>query len=816
MKTYNSIDEYLQENPLTQDEVKRGQALRIVRARWGHIGFLDSRHCYGATAFKTPDRIINDFFSDSFSYAVLHLCAKRPLCERPNIEISKSSPRRAKILQQFALPYEKRRAYVQNMNSQCDDAQRNAARDDALLNDVQSVNVQSTHTQSAATWYVAEAEVILCGNVNSFTLKCDRARASASRECTHKMQHAFYKEIENVSCNDDLYEKWFFKQRESYDVAHMQEEIRARVQKSANAGANSSVNASTHASENTSANASAQNNAQDAAGPLMSIVMPAYHTPPAFLRDAIDSILAQVYENWELVIVNASPDDEEMASTLAAYTDARIKVVQQPHNDGIVGNTNLGIEHTKGDYICFLDHDDFVEPEALLFYVDAITRAAAENTHVCLLYCDEDSYTEEGVYHFPFFKPDFNIDLILSNNYIVHWLCVSRRVINEMGKSGAEVEGAQDYDLTLKAACLCDAFGNEIKSCVRKNEKSKPCEIVHIPHVLYHWRMHSGSVNANFGTKTYAMNAGRVAVKNFLNTHNIQNTTTCEPAMFTYRALYEPNPPKSLDVFLVGAPCELANFSQENIALKSHIQNLVQEYKNAGGDISFYALPHDTPQTRQTALERSNAHVVAFLPYDMAALQDNLFYLRIYAKTFCVPIPKEPNHNGFLTLAGYFARGDVGAASPRVMRFDGLAEYNNITVSGAGNLICMNRYLTFFDEGYQTRSVRPLNPMVLYARAVFLDRTCALACGGFSTDYETLDFSFANLCMKMRAQGKHLVYSPFAVLKRSRFETQFGTVLSPSAHTDREKFVRAWRKKIEAGDPCFNPNLDRECPYYRL
>ncbi|MDO4538603.1 MAG: glycosyltransferase [Coriobacteriales bacterium] len=240
----------------------------------------------------------------------------------------------------------------------------------------------------------------------------------------------------------------------------------------------------------------------DASAPLISLVSPLYCTPPEFLRAMLDSVLAQTYANWELVLVNASPDDEGIREVLADYDDPRIRLFDHPENNGINGNTNFGISHCLGSYIGFIDHDDFIEPDLLFEYASAIVA----NPKLDLLYCNEDTYREGKGYTLPLFKPEFCPDLLYSNNYVIHLLMVSRRVLDAIELSPDETNGAQDYDLTLKA-------------CEQSHE------ICRVPRMLYHWRAHELSTNAgNKDVKPYANVAGQTA----LNTHFARRGIACE------------------------------------------------------------------------------------------------------------------------------------------------------------------------------------------------------------------------------------------------------------------------------------------------
>lgn len=249
---------------------------------------------------------------------------------------------------------------------------------------------------------------------------------------------------------------------------------------------------------------------------LFSIVVPAYETKEEFLREMIRSVRRQSYEKWELVIVDASSSDsvERIVEEILTETgEERIKYRHLRENMGISGNTNAGLEMARGDYIALLDHDDLLTPDALYHMAAALKQAGEAGELPALLYSDEDKYGEAaeqkrhagGGYTQPHRKMEFNLDLILSNNYICHFMAVKAELIRELGLRGA-YDGAQDYDLTLRV--------------VDRVYKTVPVQdfmhqLVHIPHVLYHWRCHAQSTAQNTASKSYAYEAGRRALEDF-------------------------------------------------------------------------------------------------------------------------------------------------------------------------------------------------------------------------------------------------------------------------------------------------------------
>ena len=174
--------------------------------------------------------------------------------------------------------------------------------------------------------------------------------------------------------------------------------------------------------------------------PKISILVPVYNTPEVFLKQMIQSVRKQTYTNWELCIANANPSNQEVSSILnvAGKKDNRIKVVDVPENEGIAQNTNAALASATGDYIGLLDHDDLLTPDALYEVVKAIN----ENDRPQVLYSDEDKVTMDLSEHFqPHMKPDYNKDLLRSNNYITHFFVADRTLVEEVGGEDGEYNG---------------------------------------------------------------------------------------------------------------------------------------------------------------------------------------------------------------------------------------------------------------------------------------------------------------------------------------------------------------------------------------
>ncbi|MBR6149716.1 MAG: glycosyltransferase [Lachnospiraceae bacterium] len=257
--------------------------------------------------------------------------------------------------------------------------------------------------------------------------------------------------------------------------------------------------------------------------PSFSILVPAYRTNPAFLKDLVVSVQEQAYPLWELLLLDASGDESVYAALVEickethlpmfserlvgdeddAVNVGSIRYVRLAKNDGISENTNAGIPYANGRYVGLLDHDDVLTPDALLEMAKAIRGEKETLEAPLLVYSDEDKWDGAGQYYERNRKEDFNFDLLLSNNYICHFLVMERELFCEL-RLRKEFDGAQDYDLVLRAVAEMMARG-----------LSPEQAICHVPKVLYHWRCHGGSTAENPQSKLYAYEAGKRALQDF-------------------------------------------------------------------------------------------------------------------------------------------------------------------------------------------------------------------------------------------------------------------------------------------------------------
>lgn len=280
-----------------------------------------------------------------------------------------------------------------------------------------------------------------------------------------------------------------------------------------------------------------------------SIVVPAYRTKETYFREMADSLLEQSYPKWELIIADATEDDsvERVART---YGDERIRYIRLPANEGIAENTNQALQYISMEYAGLLDHDDVLTPDALFEMAAQIEERKKAGIKVQMLYSDEDKCDgERTTYYEPHYKEDFNLDLLLSNNYICHFLVLESSLIKSL-KFGKEYDGAQDFDLVLRAAesilkSGAGAAETALQCGTRASEStvavcgSAARQIVHIPKVLYHWRCHEASTAQNPQSKAYAYRAGKRAVQAFADRQGWKAQASDLPHLGFYALRYQ-------------------------------------------------------------------------------------------------------------------------------------------------------------------------------------------------------------------------------------------------------------------------------------
>ncbi len=384
-----------------------------------------------------------------------------------------------------------------------------------------------------------------------------------------------------------------------------------------------------------------------------------------------------------------------------------------------------------------------------------------------MLYCDEDSLNERGTYGWPLFKPTFNPDLLYSNNYVIHWLTVSRFVLDRTTRSSKDVDGAQDYDLTLKAG-----------EVARK--------IVRVPRVLYHWRIHQGSINANPDSKPYAQLAGQRALEGHFERRGVSARVNQESVVCTYRSnflLPDASAPR-VTCALMGDVATPALFDALNA------------YASSTGTGSYEVLRYasDTPVERNKALEEASGQAILYVSSPIGSVSEDAIGM----------------------LAGCMERAEVAAVSPQVLRADGLIDYAGLCIQPSGKLMYMSRYLPTNDYAYVGRSQRPYDALLVNHALLMLRVDDACRAGGFDASFETSAYASACLCMTLHQAGMLAVYLASVRFSQAATGSLLASTVGVHAVQDRDLLARRFGILYGQGDPSHNPNFDPESAYYRL
>lgn len=486
--------------------------------------------------------------------------------------------------------------------------------------------------------------------------------------------------------------------------------------------------------------------------PLVSIIVPAYCTPALFFRQMTDSVIAQSYENWELCIADGSGKDKTELEDLVenAYAgEKRIRYRLLEENLGISGNSNAALAMASGDIIALLDHDDVLAPEALY----EIVKAYKENPGAEIVYTDEDKVDMELVTHYqPHFKPDFNLDYLRTNNYICHLFTVRKETAETAGGFRKEYDGAQDYDFILRCTEVA-------------------AEIVHIPKILYYWRMHPGSVAGNPESKAYAYEAGRRAVESHLNRLSIEAQVEHAGHWGLYRTRYA----------LTGTPL-----------------------------VSIIIAPV-TSETKAEACRKKIQSRTSYTNYEIVTLGEAARgeYLVFFSEDITVL------NDGWLEeMLSNCQRPEVGAVGGKLF-------FPDQRVYSAGILLGVKGL------GAHAFSGLPKEELGYCARAVMQQDVSAVSSEFMMVKKEVYDIvsqnqehlftdrGLANLdfCLKVKQAGYLIVYLPMAeaCTERPPSKQKEKAVVETSCNPKEvDKFCEIWKRELKRGDPCYNPNLTKK------
>lgn len=520
--------------------------------------------------------------------------------------------------------------------------------------------------------------------------------------------------------------------------------------------------------------------------PLISIVVPAYHTPDVFLRQMLDSLKGQSYQNWEVIIGNASPDDSRMRSILDEYAknDARIKSVDIPNNLGISENTNAALKHASGDYIGFMDHDDLLAPDALF----EIAIRLEANPDIDVFYTDEDKVSTDLSEHFqPHFKPDFNLDLLRSNNYICHFFVVKRTILKQVKGLDPKYNGAQDYDFIFRCT-----------------ELSK--NIVHIPRILYHWRVHNASTADNPASKLYAYEAGKKAIEDNLARSGEKGSVSMRSDYGFYNVDYALTDQPLVSILI-------PNKDHIDI-LKQCIRSLKEKATYTNYEIIVIENNSTEPATFEyyDKLKKDGIQVLYYPEFGFNYSAINNWGVKNCKGEYLLFLNNdiEVITPDFIEkMLSNCERPGIGAVGAKLYYPDNTIQHAGIIIGIGG--IAGHAFLNLprARSGYLHKASLQMNVSAVTAACMMVSRKIFDLVGGFE---ETLSVAFndVDLCLRIQKAGYHNVYNPHVEMYHHESKSR-GTEDSEAKarrfQTEIEFMRTNWIQLLKSGDSCYNPNL---------
>ncbi len=525
--------------------------------------------------------------------------------------------------------------------------------------------------------------------------------------------------------------------------------------------------------------------------PLISILMPVFNTEPDELRAAIDSVIAQSYPYWELCIADDASTRPEIRTILSEFASRseNIKVTYLGHQSGISAALNAARRLAAGEYIALLDHDDTLSPHALAYCAEAINRHSRPD----LLYSDEDKLDKRGNRFQPFFKPDWSPDLILSTNYICHLALFRKTLMDKVGDFSSDTDGSQDYDYILRAS-----------------EQAQ--QIVHIPHVLYHWRAGPNSTASSIESKPYTVEASWRTLERFC--RRSQSPATIQPGAFpgSFRFRYPiPEQNRVSIIIASGGNVDILKTNLETLFGRTeyprfealvidnsshvHVQQLVESFAARAHNVRYIDWrdhPFNYSRINNVAARQCDSPILLFLNDDISVI----------------------NSEWLTSMVELVARPEVGAVGAKLLLPTGKIQHAGVVMglfdncghAFAGLDGSVSHYFGFTD---MIRNVSAVTGACLMTKAnLFWEM------GGFDEDRLAVAFSDVDLCLKLGARGYRVLFTPFAQLYHHESFSKTAKDLIP--HPAEVAFMQSKWRDVIAADPYYSPNLTRRSSDYSL
>ena len=523
-----------------------------------------------------------------------------------------------------------------------------------------------------------------------------------------------------------------------------------------------------------------------AGGPRISLVVPVYQTPERWLRKCLDSVLAQVYPEWELCIADDASPSPHIRRVLAEYAarDPRIKVVHRERNGHISAASNSALALATGQYVGLLDHDDELRPHALLEVAETLER----HPGLKVIYSDEDKIDEKGRRFDPYFKPDWNPDLLRSQNYLCHFSVLETALVREVGGFRLGYEGSQDHDLLLRCT-----------------ERAGPDGVHHIPRVLYHWRAIAGSTALVRDAKDYAADAGARAVADHLVRIGADARVEQLPHGH-YRVHWGlgHKPPKVSLVIPTRDRVDLLRTCVESLLAKTDYPDFeIVVVDNQSRDPETFAYFAELERDARTRVLRYDA------PFNYSAINNWAVAQCDGALVGLLNNDIEAIGPGWLReMAGHALRPEIGAVGAMLYYPNDTIQHAGVVlgVGGVANHAYLGQPRGYPGHGGRAKVAQGLSAVT--AACLLVRREAYERVGGLD---ETLEVAFndVDFCLRLRAAGLQNLWTPFAEFYHHESASRGSEDTPEKAARFRgevERMESRWCEQLY-WDPAYNPNL---------
>jgi glycosyltransferase involved in cell wall biosynthesis len=524
--------------------------------------------------------------------------------------------------------------------------------------------------------------------------------------------------------------------------------------------------------------------------PLISVVMPTYNTNPEWLVEAIESVRRQLYFNWELCIADDASSDSQVRPILEGYAaeDSRIRLVLRKEHGHISAASNSALKLASGEFIAFLDHDDLLAEHALFWVVDALNRRPDAQ----LIYSDEDKIDTTGKRLEPYFKCQYNEELFYSHNMICHLGVYRSKLLHELGGLREGFEGAQDYDLALR--------------CI---ERIDPWQIVHVPRVLYHWRIHAGSTASGSADKPYALAAGEKTISEHLQRRGSDGVVEPLTDLRMYRVRYPL--PKSLPLVSLIVPTRnglrLVRQCVGSILTKTTYNNYEIVIVDNGSDdpeiLRYFEFVQADSRVR---IVRDNR------PFNFSEIVNAACSTVSGSIIGLINNDIEVISPDWLSeMVSHALRPEVGAVGARLWYPDGTLQHAGVILGIRGVAGHAHRYLKRHRNGYFGRACLIQSFCAVTAACLVVRKEVFKKVGGFN---EALQVAFNDIdfCLRVREAGYRNVYTPYAELYHHESATR-GLEETPEKQlrfSQEATYMKQLWGHLLVNDPAYSPNLTLE------